>query len=78
MAKDTQAELLKLIQSAQKRTDDGSITSKELSKLLHCSRNKALEIIHDLIDAGVMEPCQSQRQQVTKVWSPTWAYRLVA
>ena len=78
MAKDPQAALLKLIRDAGSNTaEDGTITIRELSKLLECGSDKARGVIGDLIEAGKMEPCRSIRKQITGVSSPTWAYRMV-
>ena len=77
MAKDPQAALLKMIREAQSTTaEDGTITTKELAKLMGCGLDKARGVISDLLDAGKMEPCRSVRKQITGSSSPTWAYRM--
>ena len=78
MPNDPQAALLEMIREAQGGlADDGTITTRELAKLMGCGIEKARETIRDLCEAGKMEPCRSNRVQFTGTVSPTWAYRMV-
>ena len=78
MPNDPQAALLEMIREAQGGlADDGTITTRELAKLMGCGIEKARNTVRDLCEAGKMESAKSDRIQVTGVVSPTWAYRMV-
>jgi len=79
MPNDPQAALLEMIREAQGGlADDGTITTRELAKLMGCGIEKARETIRDLIASGKMEPCRSNRVQCTGIVCTTWAYRMVS
>lgn len=70
--------LMDLIREAQPTlSDDGTITSKELADLIGCNRDKARQMLGDLIEAGKMRPVRSPRKQITGIICTAWAYEMV-
>lgn len=81
MAKETQdaqARLLELVAEGQGLSDDGTVTSKELAKVMGCGVEKARRELETLLLAGKVRRRRSPRRQIlTGIIAPTWAFSVV-
>jgi len=74
---ETHERLLAIIREAQHGGTEGTVTPTEIMKLLECGRPKALRIVHELVEAGRLEPTKVKRANIQGHVQPVGGYKIV-
>ena len=78
MATITESELLDALREALEPTEDsdGAMTAKEIMVHLNLSERRAYRLIHEMNEAGSLEPVKVRRVTIAGHVQRTTAYRL--